>query len=287
MFKRIAVAILVIFLFQSCVITSQSYYMSPQNANSNPYHNIPLVSDSIEGATYGSFVFTTGSANYQSRDYLSAFQTGIYRSNNFGSIQAYYGANFTLGLYHTGEFYNIKYTYDPTIFGPISNPLDTIYHVNSSGYAFGSYGVSGGINYVIPFSKGEWRALGVETSLQNEFGDYAGFRNGLVDSTATIIFKKKFTGTVGLYTDLLWKDHHRNEWGFKFAFGEMINPQSNYSINKSVIYPATPTTNIFPLSYYSTTFHMSNGPYAGFMQLNFGTYATSFQIGISYRLGKK
>jgi hypothetical protein len=287
MYKRIAAAILIFPMFQSCVITSQNYYLSPQNANSNPYHNIPLVSDSIKGATYGSFVFTTGSANYQGRDYMSAFQTSIYRSNNFGSVQAYYGANFSLGLYHLGEFYNIKYKYDPTIFGPISDPLDTSYHVNASGYAFGSYGLSGGINYVIPFSKGEWRALGVETSLQNEFGDYAGFRNSLPDSGATIIFRKRFTGTIGLYTDLLWRDHHNNEWGFKFAVGEVLNPQSNYTIDKVVVYPAVSTTNIFPLSYFSTTFHMSNGPYAGFIQVNLGTYEDNFQVGVSYRLGKK
>jgi hypothetical protein len=287
MCKKIVAGVLVIFLFQSCVITSQSYYLSPQNANSNPYHTIPLLSDSIKGATYGSFVFTTGSANYQGSDYLSTFQASIYRSNNFGRVQAYYGANFTLGVYHIGEFYNIKYRYDPTIFGPISDPVDTIYHIPATRSTFGSYGVSGGINYVIPFSKGEWRAIGVETSMQNEFGNYSAFRNGLPDTAATIVFKQRFTGTIAVFTDLLWRDHHRNEWGFKFALGEMINPQSNYTINQTVVYPATSTTNIFPLSYFSTAFHMSNGPYAGFIQLNLGTYATSFQVGASYRLGKK
>ncbi len=287
MYKKVVAAIPIICMFQACVVTSQSYYLSPQNANSNPYHSLPLVADSIKGATYGSFIFTTGNANYQGRDYLSAFQTSIYRSNNFGKVQAYYGANLTLGVYHVGEFYNIMYRYDPSIFGPISDPIDTTYHIPATRTTFGSYGVSGGINYVIPFSKGEWRALGVETSLQNEFGNYVGFRNGLPDTAATIIFRQKFTGTIGLYTDLLWRDHHKNEWGFKFSVGEVINPQSNYSIYQKVVYPATPTTNIFPLSYFSTAFHMSNGPYAGFIQINFGTYEDNFQVGVSYRLGKK
>jgi hypothetical protein len=284
--KKILTGLPVLFLLNSCVITSQTYYLSPQNASSNPYHTIPLISDSIKGATYGSLVFTAGNANYQRRDYLSAFQTSIYRSNNFGSVQAYYGANFTLGLYHVGEYYNIRYLYDPTIFGPLSNPLDTIYHIPVTLTTFGSYGVSGGINYVIPFSKGEWRALGVETSMQNEFGNYAGFRNGLPDTAATIVFRQRFTGTIGIYTDLLWKDHHGNEWGFKFALGEMMNPPSNYTINKASVHSDRYDYNVY-LSYFSTTFHMSRGPYAGFMQLNLGTFATSFQIGASYRLGKK
>jgi hypothetical protein len=286
MYKKIAAVFLIFFLLQSCVITSQSYYLSPQNGNSNPYHTIPLVSDSIKGATYGSFVFTPGNANYNGRDYLSAYQTSIYRSNNFGRVQASYGANFNLGVYHVGEFYNIRYLYDPTIFGPISDPVDTIYHIPATRSTFGSYGVSGAINYVIPFSKGEWRVLGAETSMQNEFGNYAGFRNNLPDTAATIIFRRRFTATVALYTDILWRDHHSNEWGFKFAFGEMMNPSSNYIINKTSTYPDVAVYNIY-LPYFSTTFHMSNGPYSGFMQLNLGTFATSFQIGASYRLGKK
>lgn len=286
MYKKIAAAILILPMLQSCVITSQSYYLSPQNANSNPYHTIPLKSDSIRGATYASFVFTTGSANYWGRDFLNVFQTSIYRSNNFGSVQAYYGANFTLGTYHTGEFYNIKYSYDPTILGPVSNPIDTIYHVQGTAYTVGSYGLSGGINFVIPFSKGEWRILGVETSMQNEFGDYARFRTNLPDTAATVILRKKFTATIGLYTDLCWKDHHRDEWGIKFALGETTNPISNYSVNKTLIYSDMYNYNIY-YSYFSTTFHMSRGPYSGFIQLNLGSFATSFQIGASYRLGKK
>jgi len=287
MYKKIAAAIPVIFLFQGCVVTSQSYYLSPQNANSNPYHNIPLVSDSIKGATYGSFVFTAGNANYQGSDYLSVFQTSIYRSNNFGRVQAYYAANFTLGVYNIGEFYNINYRYYHSFFGPISNPFDTVYHIPASHSTFGSYGFAGGINYVIPFSKGEWRALGVETSMQNEFGNYSSFRNSLPDTAATVIFRKKFTATVGLYTDILWRDHHHNEWGFKFALGEIISPQSNYTINKNAVYSTATTTNIFPLGYFSTALHFSKGPYSGFMQVNLGTYADNFQIGVSYRLGKK
>ncbi len=219
MYQKIAAAIPVYFLLQGCVITSQSYYLSPQNANSNPYHTIPMISDSIKGATYGSFVYTPGNANYQGSDRLWSLQTSIYRSNNFGRVQAYYGANITLGSYRVGEFYNIIYRYDPTIFGPVSNPIDTIYHIPPSYQTFGSYGVSGGLNYVIPFKKGEWRALGIETSLQNEFGNYAGFRNSLPDTAATVIFRKRFTGTIGLYTDLAWKDHHKNEWGFQACTG--------------------------------------------------------------------
>jgi hypothetical protein len=285
MFSKIALGLPVLFLLHGCITTSQSYYLSPQNASSNPYHTIPLKSDSVKGAVYGSLVYTTGSANYSGHDYLSVFQASVYRSNNFGRFQAYYGGNLSLSAYHVAEYYNSHYRYNGGIAGIDPIPIDTIYHIPGGKESFGGYGLSGGINYVIPFSKGEWRALGLETSIQNEFGNYAEFREGLPDTAASLVFRKRLTTTLGLYTDILWKGHHGKEYGFKFALGMTLNPQDNYTITKTDI--TVKPANIFPLTYFSTSYHMTIEPFSGFLQFNFGTYADNFQIGMSYRLGKK
>ncbi|MEJ0080084.1 MAG: hypothetical protein WDM78_03765 [Puia sp.] len=68
--------------------------------------------------------------------------------------------------------------------------MTTIYHIPDKGKFFGSYGVSGGINIVNASGKHEWRALGIEVTIQNEFGNYSDFRKSLPDSAANVIFKK-------------------------------------------------------------------------------------------------
>src|SRR5271169_3805850 len=92
-------------LFSSCV-ERRGFYLSPQNANSNPYHAIPMKADSLKSAIYVSGIFSSGSANDQGADRLYAFQGSLHRSNNFGIFQAYYGANLSLGSYHVSNYYN-------------------------------------------------------------------------------------------------------------------------------------------------------------------------------------
>ncbi|HEY8734469.1 MAG TPA: hypothetical protein VIL90_07895 [Puia sp.] len=84
---------------------------------------------------------------------------------------------------------------------------------------------------------------------------------------------------MGLYTDMIWKSRHHVVYGFKFAGGLILNSQSSYSKMEA--------KNIFPLTYFSPTFHMTKKNLTAFIQLNFGTYADSFQIGLNYKLGKK
>ena len=58
----------------------------------------------------------------------------------------------------------------------------------------------------------------------------------------------------------------------------LVNPTSNYTrLN---------TYSIFPVTFFSTTFHITANQFTGFMQGNFGTKAASFQIGTSYRIGR-
>ena len=254
-------------------------YLSPMNAQSLPYHTIPFQSDSMKSAVYGSLVYTSGTANDKGRDWINAGQASIYRSHNFGNFQAFYGASITLGAYHQTEFYNANYTPGSAgLIGGGDQPIDTFYHIPAHRYSFGSYGISGGINGVKSLGNTEWRFLGIETSLQNEFGDYYSFRKNLQDSAANIIFRHHVTGTIGIYTDGLWRTGLNTQFGFKFALNMLVNPRSDYTLLN--------TYSIFPVTFFSTTFHITAKQFTGFIQGNLGTKATSFQIGTSYRLGK-
>ena len=53
---------------------------------------------------------------------------------------------------------------------------------------FAGAGFSGGFNAVVPMGQGEWRFLGIETALHQEFGDYLHFCRHL--------------GAIGLYLPL-------------------------------------------------------------------------------------
>jgi hypothetical protein len=249
------------------------------NSQSAPYHTIPFKADSLKSAFYGSLIYTAGTANDKGRDWINAGQASIYRSHNLGNFQAFYGANITLGAYHQTEFYNANYTPGSAgLIGGGDQPIDTFYQIPAHKYSFGSYGISGGINGVKSSGNTEWRYLGFETTLQNEFGDYYSFRKNLPDSAANIIFKNHLTGTIGIYTDALWRSRHMTQFGFKFALNMLLNSTSNYTRLNTYV--------IFPVTFFSTTFHITANQFTGFMQGNFGTKAASFQIGTSYRFGK-
>ena len=279
MIKDLVIAIFIALLFCSCFAHRQGMYLSPLDSQTIPYHTIPFKSDSLKSAVYGSILFSTGTANDKGRDWVHAGQASLYRSHNLGNIQAYYGGNIILGNYGISDFYNSHYTPGQAgLIGGGDQPIDSFYHIPASRYFFGSYGLSAGINGVKSFIRGEWRYLGLEASIQNEFGDYKTFRQHLPDSAANIIFKKNLSGTIGIYTEALWSNRFKTQYGLKFSLSMIVNSKSNYTIQN--------TYSIFPISYFSTTFHTTVKHFTGFMQGNFGTKAASIQIGTSYRIGK-
>lgn len=259
----------------SCV--TYSYFYSPTNANSNPYHAIPLKSDSIKGATYINGLFTVGLANDSWRDAIGAFNLKIHRSNNFGNFQAYYGANICMGDYSIADFntrdepYN--YNYDDT---------SSYYHIKGKNSFFGYYGFNGGINVVVPVKhSGEWRVIGIETSVQKEFGDYYNFRKNLRDSAADVIFRNNVTGTFGVFTEIIGKTRRGTEFGYKMSLGFMLNSQSDYTHVYESDILHTP-------AYFSHTLHWTRGRTTFFAQFNISNrYASSMQSGVNYKIGKK
>jgi hypothetical protein len=258
---------ILLFLFSSCV--TNSYFTSPTNGNSVPYHTIPLKADSTKGATYASGLFTAGGANSGWRDGLYSFQGRIYRGENFGSFQAYYGANISIGNYHVSNYTLYEHPYDTGRF-----------QIPTSNQYYGTYGFNGGINTVIPFPKGrgEWRAIGIETSVIKEFGNYYNFRKALVDSSADVIFRNNITGTLGISTDIIGRSRGGTEFGYKAAVGFMLNPISDYT---HVYNPG----DVNPILYASHTLHLTKQNVTGFLQFNISTYhAGSIQFGFSYKL---
>ena len=258
----------ILFFLSGCV--ESSYLYSPSNATSNPYHAIPLQSDSLKGATYISSIFTLGGANEGLRDGVYAFQGRIHRSNNFKNLQAYYGANVSLGVYHVANYFNSYNSY-----------YDTALYASNN--FFGSYGFNGGINAVIPTRHGgEWRVIGLETSVQKEFGNYYNFRKNLPDSASDVIFKKNVTGSVGIFTNIIGKSRHGTEFGYKMSLGFMLNPESDFTHYYNV------HNIVNPIIYFSHALHWTKENVTGFVQFNFSNgYAGNVQFGINYRLGKK
>ena len=231
-----------------------------------------MKSDSLNSAIYVSGVFSNGTANDRGADHVTMFQGSMHRSNNFGMFQAYYGVGFSLGSYHVADFYNVNHRFTQ------ANPylIDNSNHIPGSHNFFGTYGVSGGINLVTSYEHirksrhSEWRILGLETSLQEEFGAYSDMRGKLPDTAANTIFRKQLSAYLGLYTECLWTNRNKIEMGIKLAAGTDLNPGSSYSNYYS--------ESILPLYCFSITFHLKKDRFTGFVQSNFGTYADNVQI---------
>jgi hypothetical protein len=250
--KLLFFCLLIAAFVTSC--TTPHYYTSPLNNTSQYYHSIPLRSDSVKSATYVNGIITLGSAE-SGLDNVYAFNGNISRSHNLKFIQAYYGIGLTVGDYIIQKLSTTTITIPPT------------------DNSFGAYGFNGGINLVVPFgNKGsEWRIAGIETSIQNEFGNYLKFRRSNVDSKT--IESNNWTTTIGGYSEIVWKLQKGYQFGYKLSCGESLAP-ANYGIHDIPVYLLN-------------TFHFTRENATAFMQINAGTYAEGIQLGINYRISKK
>ncbi len=267
--KNYYIFLLAVIILVGCRIPA--YYMSPFNSTTNYYHAIPMQSDSIKTATYATGLFTAGGSNYFWRDGVSAFNGSLHQSRNFGKFQAFYGANLTLGNYHVKEYYGTNAELFRTA------PIDTLIHIAGGNNFFGSCGFNGGINYVIPSKNGkfEWR-IGLETSIQHEFGAYLSFRKSLPDTAVDIVEKSNWTKTLGGYFDFNWKSRTGIIVGYKVALDGVLVSHATYVGNQSQFAPA----------YFSQTIHITKNPVTYFTQLNIGSYAANVQFGVNFMLGK-
>ncbi len=263
---------LLLILSGSSCITPRSYFMSPMDINSNPYHTLPMALDSRKSATYANLALHAGGSNENLRDVVLGGRLSIHRGYQFGNMQAYYGGGLSVGNYHVQD----TYLFRNYLYGGMN---DTTYHLLSSNKFFGTYGFNGGMNFVIPFGngRGEWRVIGFESSFQKEFGDYLPYRKHLPDSAANVLESYDHVFTIGGTTEIVAKTSKGIEIGYKLSLGSVFAPSGYYLRDQSDPHPY----------YFSHTVHITQKKVTGFMQFNFGLHAASFQFGVNYNLSKR
>jgi hypothetical protein len=257
--------------FFSC-IGRQAYYVSPFNGITNPYHTIPMHKDSLKSASYLNSVISIGGANEGLTDPVYSFTENVSRSHNFGMFQAYYGAGLTVGSYKIKPYDSL---------GNNSTVNYIIINQNKGNYFFGGGGFDGGIDFVTGSEKFEWRALGAEISLRQEFGNYVHARNKIPDSAATVVIRNRFFGTVGLFTEVVGRGRN-TETGCKLGWGTVIGSDyHNFQFTDSYFADNPPR-----FGYFTLNVHTTANKWTGYIQGNFAKKASAFLIGMNYRISK-
>jgi len=269
--KLLLPAFACLLFFNSCV--ERAFFHSPLQGNIATYHAMPVGSDSIKAATYVHGVLSIGSMNDDLRDNVYTFQTGVHRAHVLNQFRFNYGAALVLGSYNVKPYYNYNSYYN--------NYIDSA--VRAGNKFFGAYGVFGGVSAAIPLNRnsgrGEWRYLGVEANLYNEFGEYYTFRKQLPDSSADEIDRKRYFGSVGLTSEIIFKGRSQNKFGIKVGFGSYLRRLSYTNDNVNNYYHQGND-----LWYFSNTYHFTLRKSTTYFQFNIATHAAHFQLGLNYRL---
>lgn len=244
------------------------YYQSSSNANTNYYRTIPLKSDSVKAASYISGILTKGTASSSSSDDIMAFHGDFHRSFRFGICQGYYGIHYSSGFYRVAKVQYRRFNVDESVINKMAGNK-----------FFGSYGVNGGINLVTLINtSAEWRILGLEATLQNEFGDYLKFRKSLPIDAANDITKRSLYVTTGLNSDIVIKTR-TGSFGCKIAIGAALRQTLYVTYRKD--------TSFREPVYAGFTLHYTNKRWTGFLQGNSGAFTRNVQLGTNYRLSKR
>jgi hypothetical protein len=266
-------------ILPGCAIHRQAYYVSPFNGNNNEYQPLPTQVDG-HSALYSSMAFSSGQTNDLGTDHYWSLNTSVCAAHQFGLLQFHYGANLSLGSYTMGKWYVDSVRRSIYGYNPPSDDLPYASQLNtrSGPHFFGGVGFLGGINGNLPFEVGEWRFLGVETSLAHEFGDYLAVRRQMPDSIATLINRNPLFATIGLNTELVLYGRH-GEAGFRFAYGWALGPEySNPGIHDNT------TDKTLHFTYFNASFHYTYRQITGFVQVTDATKSSGIVLGINYRL---
>jgi hypothetical protein len=256
-------------------VRQQAYYVSPFNSHQNDYQPLPQTIDSAHTALYVHAAFSAGGANQERTDHVDAFRTSISVAHHTGILQAYYGGDLTLGAYHSG-IWDTGHVF----WGPRTLPPGNADYLNSESgdRFFGGVGFKGGANLVWGMEHSEWRYIGIETSLQQEFGDYLTFRRKLPDTAAALIIRNPLFATLGFSTEIV-KRLRQGEWGLRLASGWVLGD----GYRNSGIYD-NESEHTLHYGYASFSFHYTQQRYTGYLQLTGATQARSLSIGVHYRL---
>jgi hypothetical protein len=261
------IALLCIVLLSSCF--ESAFIQHPLQGNSALYRTVPVGSDSVKSATYVSGALSIGGMNQRWRDGVYKMQLGVHRGHVVNNVRFNYGASLAAGSYNLKPYFDYRTGYTDSSRG--------------HGYFFGAYGVYGGVSFVSKLGRrGEWRFIGLEGSLYNEFGNYASFRKGLTDSAASEIDKKQYLGSLGINTELIFKFRSENKFGIKIAAGSFLRRlrYNNQSYAPGAYYDGP----YDDLIYFSNTYHFTVDKATTWFQFNLATHAAHFQFGLNYRL---
>lgn len=261
-----ALLLFAMIFFSSCI--ESTYFHSPVQGNSASYRAMPVASDSMKSATYVSGSISIGGMNEFWRDGVYKFQAGLHRSHVLDNFRLSYGASMVAGSYHVKPYFDYN-----------GNYIDASRNAGSK--FFGAWGLYGGVSAAKPLGRrGEWRYIGIEGSLYNEFGAYADFRQQLPDSSAQEIDRKKYLGAIGLNTEIVFKGRSLNKFGIKIAAGSFLRRlHYNYPASSSYYHHSHDD-----LIYISNTYHFTVRKTTAWFQLNLATHAAHFQFGLNYRL---
>jgi hypothetical protein len=271
---RLTFLLLMLFSLAGCV--RQNYFLSPFQANTPTYHSMPQLSEHAHTANYISGNFAKGSAN-KGDDRVFDFKGEFYRAHSFGIFEAYYGAELALGNYIVSQ-------QRPPTNSARDSFITNVLNKGIGNKFFGGYGFNGGISMVVPanYGRGEWRAIGIETSLTNEFGQYLLFRKQLPDSVATANMNYSFFPTIGITSEFI-SNGKKGSIGYKIAAGWCLRKE-NAHYNPDFT-GEIPSRNAGYLS--QTLFFTFLTGSTLSIQLTGGSHAFFINAGYIYRMGKK
>jgi hypothetical protein len=271
-------------LLSSCVTAyhQQAYYTSPFNGSSESYHALPLHTDTNKTAFFVQGSAFTGAANDLQTDGLAGGSVSAYLAQHQGIWQWWGGLDLTAGSYTLGNWHprfvgNGFFNYDREFLPPAtSNELNAL----SGSRFFGAAGFSGGVNAVIPMGQGEWRFLGVETNLHQEFGDYLHLRRHLADSLATYIVRQPFFGTAGLTSEWIFRTK-QGDFGFRLGYGWVLGA----AYHPSNLFDSVSQSDLH-FHYTSLAFHYTFGQNTLYVLGENGAKSGSVRLGFIFRLGR-
>jgi hypothetical protein len=264
--KKIILPLCILFSFSACVTTG--YFVSPMYGSSTPHHDIPMHTDSVKSASYINGGISV-SSNNNGDDGVFNGQANFYRAHSFGHFGAYYGAGLTLGNYTANSYYNGMYN------GTVDAP-------HGQNYFFGSANFSAGVNATIPFGAvGEWRILGINESLQQEFGDYLSFRKKLIADSIPVdgVVKTSLLNTVGFSSELAFNLNRGMKIGGFLQYNILTG-----SAYKDIYFGKNPAAGPERYAYINLGWYMGFKNYMFYLQNNLGQQMTGITIGMNYRL---
>lgn len=290
-----ALVIIAIAALSSCDITrpQQAFYVSPYNGSSQGYHTLSMHTDTVTTAAYVRVSGFGGDANDLQNDHFGGANASFYVTHHGAWWQAYYGLDGTLGGYTLGNWQERHRTQNFNLL--TLNPLGELFQENDTytpparsdqlniytgAYTFGGMGFSGGFNAVAPMGQGEWRFLGIETALHQEFGEYRHLREKMPDSIAGYINRNSFYGTLGLTTEFIFRTK-TGDFGFRLADGWVLG--NGYATTG--VYDSAISRPLHYGSYGTFTAHYTFGRYTVYYQTEFASKAFSTQLGFVYRFG--